>query len=296
MTRHRPLIEAIYRLYEHSGFSMAGAVAYAFVVSLFPFCIFLGAVAGLFGGRELAQQAIEGLFQILPPAVAGTLAPQVEHLMGATRIDLLTVGGGIALFFATSAVETLRAALNGAYRQHETRSYPYSLALSMLFVFVSAISTLVLTWAVVVGPAIASQIEPEWARNLFDHSWLKQTWLTATPRYAIAALVLMTQLLVLHLWIAAGKRRFADVWPGVALSTLLWLAAGALYSQYLAFSDYTRFYAGLSQIMVALIFFQVTAVIILLGAELNRGIMELKKLHNGGKSISSKKAVTSADS
>lgn len=282
MKRHRTLIEAIYRLYEHSGFSMAGAVAYAFVVSLFPFCIFLSAVAGLFGGRELAQEAITRLFQILPPAVAGTLAPQVEQLLGATRIDLLTVGGGIALFFATSAVETLRAALNGAYRQHETRSYPYSLSLSMLFVLVSAVSSLVLTWAVVIGPAIAARFEPEWARDLLDLGWVKETWLTATSRYAIAALVLVTQLLVLHLWIAAGKRRFADVWPGVALSTVLWLTAGALYSQYLAFSDYTRFYAGLSQIMVALIFFQVTAVIILLGAELNRGIMELKKLRNGG--------------
>ena len=175
MIRHRPLIEAIYRLYEHSGFSMAGAVAYAFVVSLFPFCIFLGAVAGLFGGRELAQQAIEGLFQVLPPAVAGTLAPQVEQLMGSTRIDLLTVGGGIALFFATSAVETLRAALNGAYRQQETRSYPYSLALSMLFVFVSAISTLILTWGVVVGPVFAERFEPAWAKDLIDLSWLKST-------------------------------------------------------------------------------------------------------------------------
>ncbi|MFV0367502.1 MAG: YihY/virulence factor BrkB family protein [Hyphomicrobiaceae bacterium] len=278
MNRHRPLLEAIYRLYEHSGFSMAGAVAYAFVVSLFPFCIFLGAVAGLFGGRELAQHAIDGLFKVLPPAVATTLAPQIESLMGSTRIDLLTVGGGVALFFATSAVETLRAALNGAYRVHETRSYPFSLALSMLFVFVFALSTLVLTWAVVVGPALAQRFEPEWAKQLIDLSWLTSTWLTATSRYAIAAFVLVTQLLVLHLWIAAGHRRFSDVWPGVALSTLLWLAAGALYSYYLTFSNYTRFYAGLSQIMIALIFFQVTAVIILLGAELNRGIMELKRM------------------
>lgn len=281
MNRETPLVQAIYRLYEHSGFSMAGAVAYAFVVSLFPFCIFLGAVASVVGGRDLAQHAIEGLFKIMPPAVASSLAPQVEQLMSATRIDLMTVGGGIALFFATSAVETLRAALNGAYRQQETRSYPLALALSMLFVFVSAISTLVLTWAVVVGPVLAQRLEPAWAKELIDHSWLEATWLTATSRYLIAAVVLVAQLLVLHLWIAAGKRRFADVWPGVALSTILWLAAGALYSHYLAFSDYTRFYAGLSQIMVALIFFQVTAVIILLGAELNRGIIELKKMRNG---------------
>ena len=92
MKRYTTLLEAIYRLYEHSGFAMAGAVAYAAVVSLFPFCIFLGAVAGVIGGRPLATQAIEGLFQILPPDVARSLAPQVDAIMGSSRIDLLTVG------------------------------------------------------------------------------------------------------------------------------------------------------------------------------------------------------------
>ena len=51
-----------------------------------------------------------------------------------------------------------------------------------------------------------------------------------------------------------------------------------LYSTYLGLSNYSRFYAGLSHIMVALIFFQFTAILIILGAELNRGIMELKKM------------------
>lgn len=281
MNRDTPLVKAIYRLYEHSGFSMAGAVAYAFVVSLFPFFLFVSALASLFGGDALVQHAVDNIFKAFPPAVASTLAPQVESLLGSSRIDLLTVGGGMALFFATSAVETLRTALNGAYRVTETRSYPYSLLLSMLFVLVSAISTLVLTWAVVVGPVIAERFEPAWVKEFIDATWLQSTWLTANSRYALAAVVLVVQLLVLHLWIAAGRRRLADVWPGVALSTLLWLAAGALYSYYLSFSDYTRFYAGLSQLMVALIFFQVTAVIILLGAELNRGIMEIKKMRNG---------------
>ena len=65
------------------------------------------------------------------------------------------------------------------------------------------------------------------------------------------------------------------------LSMVLWLIAASLYSYYLNFSDYTRFYAGLSQLMVAMIFFQMTAVIVILGAELNRGILEFKKLTNG---------------
>ena len=270
------LLESIYRLYEHSGFSMAGSVAFSFVVSLFPFCIFLGALASIFGGRELADQAVGQLFQVLPKQVAEGLVPQVENIMGTRRIDLLTFSGGLALFFATSAIETLRAALNGAYRVHETRAYPLCLLLSMCFVFVSAVSMLVLTWTVVVGPTIAAQFEPSWLKTLLDSSWL-----TVTKRYALAGAVIGAQLFAFHLWLAAGKRRMHDVWPGVALSVMLWLALAALYSYYLNFNDYARFYAGLSQLMVALIFFQFTAIIIILGAELNRGMMEFKKLTNG---------------
>jgi membrane protein len=273
MQRYRTLLEAIYRLYEHSGFAMAGAVAFSFVISLFPFCIFLGALAGIFGGRDLADQAIAQLFQSLPPGVAAGLAPQVEAIMGRTRIDLLTVSAGLSLFFATNAIETLRTALNGAYRVVEKRPYLYCLARSMVFVFASAVSMLVLTWVVVVGPALAAELDPSLAQ-----SFLQSTWMGATLRYASAGAVIGTQLLAFHLWLAAGKRKVKDVWPGVLLSTVLWLIAASLYSYYLNLSDYSRFYAGLSQLMIAMIFFQLTAVIVILGAELNRGIYEFKRM------------------
>lgn len=279
MNRYRTLLAAIYRLYEHSGFSMAGAVAFSFVVSLFPFCIFVGALSGIFGGRELAARAVAQLFDILPEAVASALAPQVESIMGSSRIDLLTVSGFLALFFATSAIETMRAALNGAYRVREKRPYPVCLAISMCFVFVSAVAMLVLTWAVVFGPAIAAKLaefEPAWAKQI-----LESTWVDTIQRYALAIAVIASLLISFHLWLAAGKRRLADVWPGVLVSVVLWILVAALYSYYLDLSDYTRFYAGLSQLMIALIFFQFTAMIIILGAEINRGIMELKKLGNG---------------
>ena len=272
----RTLIESIYRLYEHSGFAMAGAVAFSFVVSLFPFCIFIGAIAGVVGGRDLAAKAVALLFQILPAPVAEALVPQVDAIMGKSRIDLLTFGGFLALFFATSAVETLRTVLNGAYRVQETRPYPLCLLLSMTLVLLSAVSMLVLSWAVVVGPGLAARIEPSWVKTLLDSSWL-----TAGVRYAFAGGVIAVQLFAFHLWLTAGKRTILEVLPGVALSVVLWLTIAGFYSYYVNISDYTRFYAGLSQLMVAMIFFQFTAIIIILGAELNRGIMELKKLGNG---------------
>ncbi|MEM9027498.1 MAG: YihY/virulence factor BrkB family protein [Pseudomonadota bacterium] len=270
--RPQTLLSALYRTYEHSGFTMAGAVAFSFVLALFPFCIFVGALAGVFGGHDLAEQAITRLFEILPAQVAETLAPQINAVIGQTRVDLITIGGAIALFFATNGIETLRNALNQAYREQETRPYPLCLLISATYVIVNAVGSLMITWLTVVAPTIASEFEPEWLKPIHQTGW----W-DALVRYGVAGAVIALLLLTAHKWLAAGRRRLDQILPGVVVSVVLWLTTAALYSYYLSFADYTRFYAGLSQVMVALIFFQVTAVIIILGAEINRGLMELKK-------------------
>ena len=61
------------------------------------------------------------------------------------------------------------------------------------------------------------------------------------------------------------------------LSIVLWLIAAQAFASWLTLSDYSRFYAGLTQVMSALVFFQVSAIIVILGAELNRGIVEVRR-------------------
>jgi membrane protein len=268
----KSIIQAFYAMFADSGFAMAGAVAYAFVLSLFPFCIFLGALAGYFGGEVLAKQAVEQIFELAPAPVAEAIAPEVMAVMGQSRFGLLTVGALIALFFATSAIESLRAALNVAYRVKEQKSYLRCLLESALFVVVSAVGMLVLTWGVVVGPQVAARFKPEWLL------WLADTgWVAVITRYGIVTVAIGVQLIAYHLWLAAGRRRLADVWPGVVLSIALWLLAAQLFASWLTISDYSRFYAGLTRIMSALVFFQVSAIIVIVGAELNRGIVEVKR-------------------
>ena len=268
----RSVLQAFYALFADSGFAMAGAVAYAFVLSFFPFCIFLGAVAGYFGGEPLAKQAVAQLFELFPAPVAQAIAPEVMTVMGRSRFGLLTVGALVALFFATSAIESLRAALNVAYRVKERRAYVWCLLESMLFVIVSAVGMLVLTWGVVVGPQVAAHFKPDWLLWLADTSWI-----ALIVRYGIVVAAIGLQLVAYHLWLAAGHRRLGDVWPGVLLSILLWVVAAQLFASWLTISDYSRFYAGLTRIMSALVFFQVSAVIVIVGAELNRGIVEVRR-------------------
>ena len=265
----RTFWNALYEMFADSGFSMAGAVAFSFVLSLFPFCIFLGAFAGYFGGEALAKAAIEQLFKVVPAPVAEVLAPEVEAVMGQSRFGLLTVGALIALFFATSAIESLRSALNVAYRVKEERNYIACLLQSAVFVLFSALGMLAFAWGIVVGPEFAARLKPQWLLWLAD-----QGWMAFFTRYLIVIVVIGVQLLAYHLWLAAGQRTFTDVLPGVVLSSVLWILAARLFTSWLAVNDYSRFYAGLTQLMSALVFFQLTAMVVILGAELNRGLAD----------------------
>jgi membrane protein len=129
---------------------------------------------------------------------------------------------------------------------------------------------LVVAWGVVVGPAIVANSKSAALLWFLDHG------LFSPPvRYTIVFAVTLAQLLAYHLWLAAGRRSLREVWPGVVLSVAFWILAAVLYSTWLTVSDYTKFYAGL-KLLSALIFFQVTGMIMILGAEFNRALAEAK--------------------
>jgi membrane protein len=271
MNETRAIWNAVYELFADSGFSMAGAVAYSFVLALFPFCIFLGAFAGYFGGAGLARAAVEQLFHVLPESVASAIEPEVMAVMGQSRFGLLTVGALIALFFATSAIESLRAALNVAYRVREMKTYPECILQSMVLVLLSALGLLAMAWGIIVGPQLAVKFRPSWLLWMADEGWL-----TFAVRYVIVAVTVGVQLLAYHMFLAAGQRRFQDVLPGVVLSVVLWILLANVFTRWLQVNDYSRFYAGLTQLMSALVFFQMAAIIVILGAEVNRALAEVR--------------------
>ena len=267
----RPLSAAFYELFKDSGFSMAGAIAFAFVLSIFPFCIFLAALAGMIGGRPLAVEAVHQISMMAPPRIAETLAPEIEAVMSQTRYGLLTLGGVTALFFATSAIESLRAALNVAYRVKETRPFYWCYGQSMLFVFISAMGFLAVTAGIVIGPSYGHKLGPGAVRWLLD-----QSWSTAFIRNGLVGVVIALQLLAYHAWLVAGRRRLTEILPGVLVSMILGILAAQAFSYYLNFNDYTKFYAGLSQVAAALVFFQLTGIVIIVGAEFNRALGEIR--------------------
>jgi membrane protein len=105
--------------------------------------------------------------------------------------------------------------------------------------------------------------------------WLKEIEGTFTfARFAIASVVLIVALLVVHKWLPSGHRTFLEIVPGILATLGLWLGAGIAFSRYLAEYSWTyvNTYAGLASAMMALVFLYWTSSIFIYGGELNSAI------------------------
>src|SRR5690606_19059540 len=102
--------------------------------------------------------------------------------------------------------------------------------------------------------------------------------LITVVRYAIAAAVLTIALLIVHRWLPAARRTFAEILPGIMATLVLWLVSGEVFGRYLArFAfAYTTMYAGLASAMIALVFLYVCASIFIYGGELNAVIAKMR--------------------
>ena len=259
----------LYRLYSDLGISLASAVTFSGVLALFPFLIFITALAGFFGGADAAERAVAQLFDTLPKEVADAFAPEVRRVVGQTRGDLLTIGFFLALVISSSGVESLRTALNRAYRVEEDRSFWHRRLQSFAFVMAGAVAMLIVGFSIVLAPAI-QEFAGHHIKPLGTLSGL-----FGNLRLLIGTLAMAVMLFAMHLWLPAGKRRLKDIWSGILHTMVLWLVAGIGYSEYLArYNYYASTYAGLANVMIALFFFFITALIFVVGAELNRAFIE----------------------
>jgi membrane protein len=94
----------------------------------------------------------------------------------------------------------------------------------------------------------------------------------------VASILLITSLLILHMWLPAGRRQFVEVWPGIVATLAMWLTCGFVFGRYLSDFSYTyvTYYAGLASAMMALVFLYFTALIFIYGGELNAAIARLR--------------------
>jgi membrane protein len=204
--------------------------------------------------------------------VAGPIALDITGVLTSMRGDVLTFGVLFAVYFASSGVESLRIGLNRAYSALEPRAWWVLRLESILYVLVGAVAILAFAFLVVLAPLISEKLV-HYLPQLAPFSSLINF-----ARYAVAVVVLVIALAILHRWLPAGRRRFADIAPGIIATLLLWLISGAAFGRYLASFAfaYVSMYAGLASAMIALVFLYVCSSIFIYGGELNSVIAKTR--------------------
>jgi membrane protein len=266
--------DAFLRFNKNEGWAIASHIALSALMALFPFLIFVTALAAsLFGSLELADETARILLEAWPEVIAEPLEREIRNVMRGLRGDVLTFAVAIAIFFASSGIESLRIGLNRAYGVRETRPWWLLRIESIAYVIVGAAAMLALSFLVVLYPLM-------WTTAIQYASWFERFEnLLEFVRLAAAAIVLIVALFVAYWWLPAGSRRFNEIWPGILVTLILWLGAGIVFGRYLAnFAyAYVTYYAGLASVMAALVFLYLVAMIFIFGAELNAAITRARQ-------------------
>jgi membrane protein len=263
------VVDAYWRFAEDEGWVMASHIALSALMALFPFMIFVTALAAFFGSKELADETARLLLDAWPKEVAQPIAREIGDVLTNVRADILTLGVAAAVYFASSGIEGLRVGLNRAYGVKEERGWWLLRLESIVYVIVAAAALLAFSFLIVLWPllwATAARFAPALAQ--FDGS---STFL----RYGIAGSVIVVALVIVHLWLPAGRRSLFEIAPGITVTLVLWLVSGAIFGRYLAdfaSTSYVTIYAGLSSGMVALVFLYLVASIFIFGGEFNAAV------------------------
>jgi membrane protein len=266
--------DAIDRFNTNEGWAIASHIALSALMALFPFLIFVTALAaGLFGSLELADETARILLEAWPEVIAEPIEREIRNVMRGLRGDVLTFAVALAIFFASSGIESLRIGLNRAYGVPETRPWWLLRLESIAYVIFGAAALLALSFLVVLYPLM-------WATAIQYASWFERLgYLLEFVRLGAAAIVLIAALFIAHWWLPAGRRSFGTIWPGILVTLLLWLGAGIAFGRYLASFAYAyvTYYAGLASVMAALVFLYLVAMIFIFGAELNAAILRARE-------------------
>ena len=248
---------------------LAAGVAFYAVLALLPALIIAVSTYGIFTTTAEAERQIEALLEVLPEATARTLETQMRPIVGfsPTSLSIGVLISVAALLWTTSNVtRAIVRAVVVAYDQEELKSplerRPVVLGLTLL-VIVGGLLMLAFIAAV---PIWLARFDPTDAIVTFGNlRWL----------LIVVLMVGGTSLLYRY----APPRRptsWLAVLPGALLATIVWTLASLGFSTYVgSFGSYNETYGVLGAAVILLLWFWLTALAVITGAELNE-VLELR--------------------
>lgn len=252
------------------GFIHAGNLAYMAILSLFPFFILGAAIFQLLGEADERTAAINAFLLAVPRVVADVIEPVARDVVSARTGWLLWVGALFGLWTVGSLVETIRDILHRAYGTRPTASFLKYRLLSA-GIIIGAVLLLLTSLTAQFAISAAQEVIEAWFPQAED--WVGRL---ALSRF-IPALGLLGSLYLLFyaLTPSAYRTREYPKWPGALLVTGWWVLVTVTLPPVLRLLfSYDLTYGSLAGVMIALFFFWLVGLGLVVGAELNAALAE----------------------
>lgn len=269
-TRFFTVLKRVWTGAYYDGFIHAGNLAYMAILALFPFFVTIAAIFTLFGEEAQQLVSLRNFLSALPPIVARVIEPVAVGVMGARSGWLLWIGGIVGIWTVSSLIETIRDILHRAYGTPAALAF-WRYRLLSTGMIVAAVVLLLLSLFAQVAITAAEEVIFAWFPRL-DALALQLAISRVVPAGA-----LYLSLFILFVSLTPKRYRGKDYpkWPGALLVTLWWVAVSVLLPVVLRrFFTYDLTYGSLAGVMIALFFFWLVGLGMVIGAELNAALAE----------------------
>jgi membrane protein len=246
---------------------LAAQLSYYFFLALFPAILFLLALASFFPLANITDDVGHSLGPFMSPQVLELIQEQMRRLANNENGGLLTFGVAGALWSSSAALVSIVGALNRAYDIEEGRPWWKVRLVAVGLTLGVATIVLVALSLVLVGPTVAEKLGQStgWGAP-FEWTWLMLQWPLVFALIAVG-------IGLIYYFGPDADQDWAWITPGAVAATVLWLVVSLLFKMYVAnFTDYEGSYGTVGGVIVVLLWFYVSGIAILTGAELNAEI------------------------
>jgi membrane protein len=252
--------------YDDNCLGLAAQLAYYFFLALFPALLFLLALASLFP-FELIQDLLSSLALVAPPEVLSIIRNQLTKIATGDDRGILTIGIVGAVWSSSAALGAMIDAMNRAYDVTESRPWWKVRLIAMALTIALAAFILVSSLLVLVGPMVA-----EWLGRYAGYG-VAFEWAWKILQWPLAVLLTTTGLAIVNYVAPDVRQEWRWTIPGSIFGTILWLMTSLAFKVYVArFADYNETYGAIGGVMVLMLWFYLSGLAILVGAEMNAEI------------------------
>jgi len=243
---------------------LAAELAYYFFFALFPALLFLIALASYFPLDTLIEDMFRLLGGFVPPEVLSIITDQIKKISAGRPGGLLTIGVLTALWSSSAAMTAIIDTLNRAYGVEEGRPW-WKVRLTAILLTVGVALFILVSFALVLaGPTVAERLANTWGLGpAFEWTWKILQWPIV---FALAS----SGIALIYYFAPDVEQDWIWLTPGSVFATFLWLLATLGFKVYVAnMGNFTETYGAIGGVMVLMLWFYISGLVILIGAEMN---------------------------